>query len=60
MILAHMQSFPPRAKEFNDYVSVRVEDDAYIGPGAIVLPNVRIRRDAIMTAEAWLPVSFLK
>jgi acetyltransferase-like isoleucine patch superfamily enzyme len=49
MILAHMHSLPPR-RLLKGYVSVRIEDDVYIGPGAIVLPNVRIGRGAVVTA----------
>src|SRR5215469_2657411 len=41
MILAHMHSLPPKGST-KSYLSVRIEDDAYIGPGAIILPNVRI------------------
>ncbi len=29
---------------------IRVEDDAFIGPGAIILPNVTIGRGAVVTA----------
>jgi len=49
MILAHMHSLPPKGSP-KSYVSVRIEDDAYIGPGAIILPNVRIGRGAVVTA----------
>ena len=50
MILAHMHTLPPRKGSLKDYVSVQIEDDVYIGPGAIVLPNVRIGRGAVITA----------
>ncbi len=50
LILAHMHSLPPRRSALNTYVSVRIEDDAYIGAGAIILPNVRIGRGAVVTA----------
>jgi acetyltransferase-like isoleucine patch superfamily enzyme len=50
MILAHMHTLPPRRSSLNNYISVRIEDDAYIGPGAIILPNVRIGRGAVVTA----------
>jgi len=30
--------------------SIRIEDDAFIGPGAIILPNVTIGRGAVVTA----------
>src|SRR5215472_3961628 len=50
-ILAHLHGMPPWEKEQGeDYVSVRIEDDAYIGPGAIILPNVTIGRGAVVTA----------
>src|SRR5947208_14306281 len=29
---------------------IRIEDDAFIGPGAIILPNVTIGRGAVVTA----------
>jgi acetyltransferase-like isoleucine patch superfamily enzyme len=50
MILAHMHSLPPRKSSLNNYFSVRIEDDVYIGPGVIILPNVRIGRGAVVTA----------
>lgn len=31
-------------------LSVRIEDDAFLGPGVIVLPNVTIGRGAVVTA----------
>jgi acetyltransferase-like isoleucine patch superfamily enzyme len=31
-------------------VSVRIEDDVFVGPGAIILPNVTIGRGAVVTA----------
>jgi acetyltransferase-like isoleucine patch superfamily enzyme len=50
MILAHMHTLPPRNTSLENYVSVQIEDDAYIGPGAIILPNIRIGRGAVVTA----------
>jgi serine acetyltransferase len=50
MILAHMHSLPPLKSSLSHYFSVQIEDDAYIGPGAIILPNVRIGRGAVVTA----------
>jgi acetyltransferase-like isoleucine patch superfamily enzyme len=50
MILAHMHTLPPPETDEKDYVSVRIEDDVYIGPGAIILPNVRLGRGAVVTA----------
>ena len=34
----------------DDRVSVRIEDEAFIGPGAIILPGVTIGRGAVVTA----------
>jgi acetyltransferase-like isoleucine patch superfamily enzyme len=50
MILAHMHSLPPRTSSLKNYFSVRIEDDVYIGPGAIILPNVRVGRGSVVTA----------
>jgi len=33
-----------------DGPTVRIEDDAFVGPGALVLPNVTIGRGAVVTA----------
>ena len=49
MILAHMHTLPPKPSPKN-YVSVRIENDVYIGPGAIILPNIRIGQGAVVTA----------
>jgi acetyltransferase-like isoleucine patch superfamily enzyme len=35
---------------FREYNGVRIEDDAFIGPGAIILPDVVIGRGAVVTA----------
>jgi serine acetyltransferase len=40
MIIAH----------FKEYRGVRIEQEAFIGPGAIILPNVVIGRGAVVTA----------
>jgi acetyltransferase-like isoleucine patch superfamily enzyme len=49
-ILAHLHGLPPRKDEHEGYISVRIEDDAYIGPGAMILPNVTIGHGAVVTA----------
>jgi acetyltransferase-like isoleucine patch superfamily enzyme len=41
MIVAHFRGAPS---------GVRIEDDVFIGPGAIILPGVTIRRGAVVTA----------
>jgi acetyltransferase-like isoleucine patch superfamily enzyme len=50
LILAHIHSLPPRREELEDFVSVRIEDDAYIGPASVILPHVRIGRGAVVAA----------
>jgi acetyltransferase-like isoleucine patch superfamily enzyme len=50
MVLAHMHTLPPPNSALKNYVSVQIEDDVYIGPGAIILPNVRIGCGAVVTA----------
>jgi acetyltransferase-like isoleucine patch superfamily enzyme len=34
----------------DDRVSVRIEDDVFIGPGALIMPNVTIGAGAVVTA----------
>jgi acetyltransferase-like isoleucine patch superfamily enzyme len=50
LILAHVHTLPPRKSEHATYISVRIEDDVYVGAGAIILPNVSIGRGAVVTA----------
>jgi acetyltransferase-like isoleucine patch superfamily enzyme len=51
MILAHLHALPPSKEEQQrNYISVRIEDDAYIGPGVIILPNVTIGRGSVVSA----------
>lgn len=50
MIVAHMHHLPQGLMEQENYVSVRIEDDAWIGPGVIVLPNVTVGCGAVVTA----------
>lgn len=45
MIIAHQQGEDERAA-----VTVRIEDDAFIGPGSIILPHVTIGRGAVVSA----------
>lgn len=49
-IVAHMIGLTPRKDQFGRYVSVRIEDEAYIGTGAIILPNVIVGGGAVVTA----------
>ena len=50
IILAHMHGLPPKKSELERYVSVRIGDQANIGAGVIILPNVTIGRGAVVTA----------
>src|SRR5438093_211665 len=50
LILAHIHGLPPRVNEWKGYVSVRIDDEANIGPRVIILPNVTIGRGAVVTA----------
>jgi acyl-CoA synthetase (AMP-forming)/AMP-acid ligase II/acetyltransferase-like isoleucine patch superfamily enzyme/acyl carrier protein len=49
LIIAHMRDSTAEARE-NRQVTVRIEDDAYIGPGVIILPNVTIGQGAVVSA----------
>lgn len=49
-ILAHVHGLPPHRSELEDFISVRIEDEAYVGPGAMILPNVTIGRGAVVAA----------
>jgi acetyltransferase-like isoleucine patch superfamily enzyme len=42
---------------FRGAEGITVEDDVFIGPGAIVLPNVRIGRGAVVTAGSVVATS---
>ena len=44
VIIGHMNGPLPAAP------TVRIEDEAFIGPGALILPNVTIGRGAVVTA----------
>lgn len=49
-VVAHMQELKQ---------GVRIEQDAYIGPGVIILPNVTIGRGAVVTAGSVVTRSVL-
>ena len=48
-IIAHFKESVDKAKANNE-ASVRIGDDAYIGPGVIILPNVTIGQGAVVAA----------
>jgi heptaprenylglycerol acetyltransferase len=54
LILAHFAHLGRNREsangELDDRVSVRIEDDAFIGPGAIIMPNVTIGHGAVVTS----------
>src|SRR6266508_2251278 len=51
LILAHFahqgRNRETTAGALDDRVSVRIEDDVFIGPGALIMPNVTIGRGAV-------------
>jgi len=49
IILAHFRGTAAGERDGVSH-SVRIEDEAFVGPGAIVLPNVTIGRGAVVTA----------
>ena len=49
-LIAHFElNVPPEAMS-PDYISLRIEDDVFVGPGCLILPNVTIGRGAVVTA----------
>jgi acetyltransferase-like isoleucine patch superfamily enzyme len=54
LILAHFahhgRNRESSAGEIDDRVSVRIEDDVFIGPGAVIMPNVTIGAGAVVAA----------
>jgi len=54
LILAHFahlgRNRESASGELDDRVSVRIEDDVFIGPGAIIMPNVTIGQGAVVTS----------
>jgi len=49
-IIAHFEGSLPPIQEKRAYVSVRIEDEVFVGPGSMILPNVTIGRGAVVTA----------
>ena len=54
LILAHFahqgRNRESAGGELDERVSVRIEDDAFIGPGSIIMPNVTIGRGAVVAS----------
>jgi acetyltransferase-like isoleucine patch superfamily enzyme len=49
LILAHAHQ-EPKHDRGNDRTSVRIEDDVFIGPGAIIVPNVTLGAGSVVAA----------
>ena len=49
-VLAHIHGLAPRKDQWKGYISVRIDDEANIGAGALILPNVTIGRGAVVNA----------
>lgn len=49
-IIAHFEGSLPPVRERTTYVSVRIEDEVFVGPGSMILPNVTIGRGSVVTA----------
>jgi acetyltransferase-like isoleucine patch superfamily enzyme len=49
LIIAHLRDSTDQSRVL-DEPTVRIEDNAYIGPGVIVLPNVTIGNGAVVSA----------
>jgi acetyltransferase-like isoleucine patch superfamily enzyme/acyl carrier protein len=49
IIIGHLRDFTDSARSGNRK-TVRIEDEVYLGPGAIVLPNVTIGKGAVVSA----------
>jgi acetyltransferase-like isoleucine patch superfamily enzyme len=54
LILAHFAHLGRNRESagggLDDRISVRIEDDVFIGPGAIIMPNVTIGHGAVVTS----------
>jgi acetyltransferase-like isoleucine patch superfamily enzyme len=49
IIIGHLRDLTAQARA-SSQPTVRIEDDVYIGPGVIILPNVTIGRGAVVSA----------
>jgi acetyltransferase-like isoleucine patch superfamily enzyme len=49
LVIAHLRDSTAAARADSRH-TVRIEDDAYIGPGVIILPNVTIGQGAVVSA----------
>ncbi len=49
-IIAHFRGVEKTDADGNPVVTVRIEDDVFLGPGTIILPNVTIGKGAVVNA----------
>jgi acetyltransferase-like isoleucine patch superfamily enzyme/acyl carrier protein len=49
LVIGHLRESTVEARALHRH-TVRIEDDAYIGPGVIILPNVTVGRGAVVSA----------
>jgi len=49
-VIAHFADLTGVGEDDPRRISVRIEDDVFVGPGAIILPNVTIGHGAVVTA----------
>jgi heptaprenylglycerol acetyltransferase len=49
-VLAHIHGLAPRKDQWKGYISVRIDDEANIGAGVLILPNVTIGKGAVVNA----------
>jgi acetyltransferase-like isoleucine patch superfamily enzyme len=50
MLIAHFELDPPTRAILPGHVALRIEDDAFVGPGCLILPKVTIGRGAVVAA----------
>jgi len=49
-LIAHFEGNPPPLEQLKDNISIRIEDEAFVGPCSLIMPNVTIGRGAVITA----------
>ncbi len=49
-IIAHFEGDPPSPDQMKARISVRIEDEVFVGPGCIILPHVTLGRGAVVAA----------
>ena len=49
-IIAHFEGDPPPPDQMKDRIAVRIEDEVFVGPCCLILPQVTIGRGAVIAA----------